>query len=256
VKIIESLRHDIEEAITQFSQQNQDISQDRQQDILHIRGLLDIQHPLELRLRLFDYVTHLSTGLASILPFLEVNKLKNALKQVLNLPKYQEYALLRSIMSEGHVSQPSDPHLLARVEKLEQSVQGQTQEISLLQREVGRLKGENKALLKTISMLAGKNKVLAEENLTLKQEKTKVEQDTVDIKQQYQLLMNENINLKNQISRLQSKPDVAITTNAQRQESNGKLSVQSKTASATISQEPKRPALNESRQSSRIVLNR
>lgn len=217
--LIEQLRHDIEQTIASFTQQNPNMAVERTQNIYEIREILKNNNPLKIHATLLDYANKLSTGFVSIWPFLEVNKFKNALIQVLNLPTNQENSMLKVMVSEmgvrlSHdniVQSPSDRNILARIARLEQSLDHQNELVVDLQSEVKRLKVENQFLTKTITQLAEKNKQLTLENQKLAEAKTKVEKEADQLKRKYEQLLEENAALKSQILTLSTTVDKPAT---------------------------------------------
>lgn len=215
---MEQIRHDIEQAIASFTQQNPNMAVERSQNIYEIRSILKSNNPLKVHATLLDYANKLSTGFVSIWPFLEVNKFKNALLQVLNSPLYQENSMLKVMVSEmgvrlSHnniIQSPSDKNILARIVRLEQSLDHQNELVVDLQSEVKRLKVENQFLTKTITQLADKNKQLTLENQKLTDAKTKVEKEADQLKRKYEQLLEENAALKNQILSMSTTNDKQV----------------------------------------------
>ena len=200
---IKKLRDDIERAITLFIQNNPNLSPERQQEISRIRELLAHNNPLKVKARLDEYINTLSTGFISIFSFLEVNRFKNALQQVLNSPAYQENAILKAMVLEAGIQLNQDDivnldkNILSRVEKLERALGTQQDEIGTLQQQIKRLKEENQFLHKNMAKLSDANKELKIENRTIKEAKVRVDKEVKDLKQQYEVLLAENTALKN-----------------------------------------------------------
>ncbi len=217
--LIEQLRRDLEQMIVNFTQQNPNMAVERSQNIYEIRNILKSNNPLKVHATLLDYANKLSTGFVSIWPFLEVNKFKNALLQVLNSSLYQENSMLKAMVSEmgvrlSHdniIQSPSDKNILARIVRLEQSLDHQNELVVDLQSEVKRLKIENQFLTKTITQLAEKNKQLTLENQKLAEAKTKVEKEADQLKRKYEQLLEENAALKSQILTMSTVSDKPVS---------------------------------------------
>jgi DnaJ-domain-containing protein 1 len=203
VSILESLRNDIENSLMVFIRDNKNLSLERKQNIATIKKILVCNNPLQLKIKLNQHLDTLSSGFISYLPFLEVNRFKNSVKSVLELPKYQENWILKAMIAEAGIQLSQDNPLplhpdrsiLLRVEKLEGLFQSQQQELDALQLEVKRLRIENHFLTETISMLNNENKQLVICNRQITQEKD-------DLKQKYETLIKENAALKKQMMEL------------------------------------------------------
>lgn len=213
--IIERFRDDIEESISKFLQQYDVASVQRRQDVALIREILKCNNPLQVKMKLTKFIEGLSSGFISIFPFLEVNRFKASLKQVIDSPQYQENMILKSMIDEMgiHLAEdnialtPNDKNIMLRLERLEQALEGQHQEMARLQTEVKRLKTENQFLSKTISILVEKNKELSVEKKQILEDKSQLEKDFTDLKKQVELLQNENKSLKSKILQVAHTPE-------------------------------------------------
>jgi uncharacterized coiled-coil protein SlyX len=213
VPIIERLKNDIENAVAHFVKQNGSLSQERQSNLGQIWEIFRGANPITIREELINIVENLSTGLTTLWPFLEVNKFKNVLREVINLPRYSETGILKALIAEGghsSLDQPpqamTDSKLLARLDRLEKVMTFQGHEISALQNEISRLKTENQHLTKTISLLSEKNKQLTHDCQKLQEAKSKAEQDANKLRVDYEQLQKENIVLKKQLQSLTNQP--------------------------------------------------
>jgi FtsZ-binding cell division protein ZapB len=207
VTILEKLRQDIERVIDAFEQKNKTLSQNRQQNIREIREIIISGNAVKVRTDLVQYVEKLSTGFASLWPFLEVNRFKSVLKAVIYSPAYLENAILRAMVMEAGrgMDQTKTSHshkgVLDRIDKLEKSLATQQDELSFLNQEVDRLKKENLFLIKTIAAFNGRNTMLKEENTQIKKEKLDLENELQGLKQKYDQLVTENDALKSQLTK-------------------------------------------------------
>lgn len=212
--IIERLKKDIEKAVANFVKQNGSLSQERQTNLSQIWEIFRGENPSNIREELVNYVENLSTGLTTLWPFLEVNKFKNVLRDVISLPRYSETEILKALIAEGgrHSSPDKSSHattdskLVARLDRLEKVMTFQGHEISALQAEISRLKTENQHLTKTISMLSEKNKQLTIDCQKLQESKSKAEQNANKLKLDYEQLQKENSALKKQLQILKNQP--------------------------------------------------
>jgi hypothetical protein len=148
--IIDTLRTDINHAINLFEQANQNLSVERKQNITYIRNILKNTDPIEVRNTLLDYLNGLSVGIISILPFLEVNQFKKALKSVLELPRYQEKEFLRTVSAEIQ----SGSSIFRRMEMLGGLLQNQQSQLSALQQKFEAGQNELGALQKKVRKTA------------------------------------------------------------------------------------------------------
>jgi hypothetical protein len=209
VTILEKLRQDIERVIDAYEQKNKTLSHNRQQNIREIGEIIISGNALKVVTDLVQYVEKLSTGFASLWPFLEVNRFKSVLKAVIYSPAYQENAILRAMVMEAGrgmdqaktTSQCSHKGVLDRIDKLEKSLATQQDELSSLNQEVDRLKKENLFLIKTIATFNRRNIMLKEENTKLKKEKLDLDSELQGLKQKYDQLVTENDALKSQLTK-------------------------------------------------------
>lgn len=213
MRLIEQLRTDIDNAIRKFFM-NKIVSTERQQNIRCIKQMLMCDNPLKAKIYLTEYIENLSSGFESLLPFLEVNRFKNLIKNVLNLPKYQENAILKALLEEMGLSMGQDSFedpnkdsfsIHSRLNMLEQKCQIQSLKITDIDQEIKRLKTENEFLCKTISLLTGKNTQLVNENGVLIKERNKFKKLYQELNDKYEEVCSENIYLKNKLSSLFGK---------------------------------------------------
>lgn len=215
MSLIEQFRQDIENALAEFTRQNPAMSPLRSQNISDIRVLLQSSNPVKVCAKVADYVNKLSSGFVSLCFFMEVNRFKNSLQNVLALPMYQENAILKRVISEmgnqtvinGAQHSTSDKTLLARMESVESSLNFHTQQVDALRLEVKRLKLENQVLTKTITNLVEKNKHLAGECQKLKDDKIKIQADGGQLKLKYDQLLKENDELKKKMFYINTNSD-------------------------------------------------
>lgn len=204
--IIDQLINDIKSAIAKFLTSHTKISRELNKKIIEIDSVVRNNNPVNLVQALVSHVDSFSTGFIAIWPFLEVNKLKNIIKEILVLPKYQENVILKSIIFEMNTDPASSNlHILNRLEKLEGAYSLQNFSIKNMGEEIKSLTAENQFLTKTLSMLAEKNKTLSLENEVFKSEKQGLEQEASKLKLERQTLIDENKLLKNKISHLESQ---------------------------------------------------
>lgn len=245
VSIIERLKKDIEKAVANFVKQNGNLSQERQVNLRQIWEILQSENPTTIRDELVNTVENLSTGITKLWPFLEVNKFKNVLRDVINLPIYSETAILKALVAEGgghslldrSTQLTTDAKLVARLDRLEKVMIFQGHEISALQNEISRLKTENLYLTKTISMLSEKNKQLTFDCQKLQDAKSKAEQDASKLKLDYEQLQKENRALKKQLQTLTNPPsseEVKQTVATQASKSNPLLPVRKQFSSCKL----------------------
>ncbi len=131
-----------------------------------------------VRAELSNYLNNISTGFLSILPFLEVNRFQHTLRQVLEVPKYHETNIIKTIAAESGIFLDKDNvidgvenSLSKRVKKIEEELDSQKQKIGGLQQEIQGLKAENKNLRQLLATMSAKNKDLISENEALRERK-------------------------------------------------------------------------------------
>lgn len=204
--IIHKLRRDIEQAIIKFKP-----SPERNEDIRRIKLMLKGNNANLVRAELSNYLNNISTGFLSILPFLEVNRFQHTLRQVLEVPKYHETNIIKTIAAESGIFLDKDNvidgvenSLSKRVKKIEEELDSQKQKIGGLQQEIQGLKAENKNLRQLLATMSAKNKDLISENEALKKENGATKKEAQDIKEKYELLKKENASLKQKLQKLPS----------------------------------------------------
>lgn len=210
--LVQQMRKDILNALNiyqkTFYSTTREIPKNRQEDILQIKRILRENDPLQVRASLLNYIHTLASGFITLFPFLAVNQLKYAVKNILDLPKYQEIEILKALLQEKsndkYLSDPSTAEdFQYRLNRIETQAEHQAQRIKKLDQEIERITKENQFLYATIQILSEKNQQLNEQ---LSHTETKLQKTTKayeDLSQKYQGLLIENNKLHQQLNLLQ-----------------------------------------------------
>lgn len=209
MKLVSKLRHDILQALKTYLAKNYDnetaIPPSRRKDIEAITSMLEDSDPINIRYNILQYLDKLSYSILAIFPFLEINRFKHSLSQVLHAPSYQEITMLKTLLKEAQ-SQHLDfrkKNSGDKLEQLELKICQQLKKTSKLDQEINRLQIENKFLCQTIELLTNKTENLQNEKSELMSNIADLEKKQQSLTEKCAGVLQENYHLQQKLKAIQ-----------------------------------------------------